>query len=212
MRVVPCGAFGKLFAPSVLGKPYAKIMFSFEPQHIPEVILVRPRLFSDSRGFFKEQYKASLFQTNGINAYFMQDNHSRSSHATLRGLHYQLPPKAQAKLVSVIRGRVLDVALDIRQGSPTYGQHVAVELSDENHCQLYIPVGFAHGFVVLSDSADFYYKVSADYSPEHDRGIRWNDPALQIDWRISSPLLSPKDAQQPLLEDAENTFIYQEHP
>lgn len=186
-------------------------MFSFEPQIIPEVILVKPKVNGDNRGFFKEHYKQSAFQAAGITDVFIQDNHSRSVKGTLRGLHYQKLPKAQAKLVSVIRGKILDVAVDIRQASPTYGQWVAAELSDENHHQLYIPVGFAHGFYVLSDTADLFYKVTGEYSSEHDRGILWNDPALNINWGLDAyPLLSSKDQSQPTLEHADNNFVYKE--
>jgi dTDP-4-dehydrorhamnose 3,5-epimerase len=183
-------------------------MFIFERQVIPEVILVKPKALGDARGFFKEHYKHSEFMAGGIPDLFIQDNHSRSLRGTLRGLHFQKSPKPQAKLISVIRGNILDVAVDIRQGSPTYGKYVAAELSDENHHQLYVPVGFAHGFVVLSESVDLLYKVSGEYSPEHDRGILWNDPALAIDWGISEPLLSNKDNLQPPLASADNNFVY----
>jgi dTDP-4-dehydrorhamnose 3,5-epimerase len=180
--------------------------FIFEPQVIPEVILVKPQVRGDARGFFKEHYKQSEFATGGIPDTFIQDNHSRSSKNILRGLHYQKLPKPQAKLVSVIQGKILDVAVDIRQGSPTFGKYVTAELSDENHHQLYVPVGFAHGFLVLSESADVFYKVSGDYSLEHDRGILWNDPAVGIPWGVDSPLLSNKDQLQPLLANADNNF------
>jgi dTDP-4-dehydrorhamnose 3,5-epimerase len=182
--------------------------FIFEPQSIPEVILVKPQPRGDERGFFKEHYKHSEFMAGGIPDLFIQDNHSRSTKNILRGLHYQKLPKPQAKLVSVILGKILDVAVDIRKGSPTYGKHVAVELSDENHHQLYVPVGFAHGFAVLSESADVFYKVNGEYSLEHDRGISWNDPALGINWTITEPLLSNKDQNQPLLANADNNFVY----
>lgn len=182
--------------------------FIFERQSIPEVILVKPQVRGDERGFFKEHYKHSEFMAGGIPDLFIQDNHSRSSKNILRGLHYQKLPKPQAKLVSVIRGRILDVAVDIRQGSLTYGKHVAVELSDENHHQLYVPVGFAHGFAVLSESADLFYKVTGEYSLEHDRGVLWNDPAIGIAWNITEPLLSGKDQVQPLLAAADNNFVY----
>ncbi len=182
--------------------------FIFEPQAIPEVILVKPQVRGDERGFFKEHYKHSEFVAGGIPDVFIQDNHSRSSKNILRGLHYQKLPKPQAKLVSVIQGKILDVAVDIRQGSPTFSKHVIVELSDDNHHQLYVPVGFAHGFAVLSESADLFYKVSGEYSLEHDRGILWNDPALGISWNIQHPLLSNKDQLQPLLANADNNFVY----
>jgi dTDP-4-dehydrorhamnose 3,5-epimerase len=184
--------------------------FIFEPQSIPEVILVKPLVRGDERGFFKEHYRQSEFAAGGIPDTFIQDNHSRSAKHILRGLHYQKLPKPQAKLVSVIRGKILDVAVDIRKGSPTYGKHVAVELSDENHYQLYVPVGFAHGFAVLSDSADVFYKVNGEYSAEHDRGVLWNDPAIGIAWNIPHPLLSNKDQLQPPLAHADNNFVYKE--
>ncbi len=180
----------------------------FEPQAIPEVILVKPRIFRDDRGFFSESYKQSVYLQGGIKESFVQDNRSRSSLHTLRGLHYQKFPQPQGKLVSVVRGEILDVAVDIRKGSPSYGHWVSALLNEENQHQLYVPVGFAHGFCVLSDIADVSYKTTAEYSPEHDRGILWNDPALAIDWRISKPLLSPKDQKQPLLEDADNNFLF----
>jgi dTDP-4-dehydrorhamnose 3,5-epimerase len=185
--------------------------FIFERQSIPEVILVKPQVRGDARGFFKEHYKHSEFMAGGIPDLFIQDNHSRSSQNTLRGLHYQKAPKPQAKLVSVIRGKILDVAVDIRKGSPSFGQYVAVELSDENHYQLYVPVGFAHAFYVMSPMADLFYKVNGEYSLEHDRGIAWNDPAIGIPWSASTPLLSDKDKAQPTLEQADNNFIYKEN-
>ncbi|MGL4610752.1 MAG: dTDP-4-dehydrorhamnose 3,5-epimerase [Trueperaceae bacterium] len=185
--------------------------FIFEPQQIPEVILVKPKALGDARGFFKEHYKHSEFMAGDIPDLFIQDNHSRSAKNILRGLHYQKLPKPQAKLVSVIRGKILDVAVDIRKGSPNFGQYVAVELSDENHHQLYVPVGFAHGFAVLSDSADVFYKVNGEYSAEHDRGVLWNDPDIGIPWQIDQPLLSNKDQLQPLLVEADINFVYKEN-
>ncbi len=185
--------------------------FEFEPQAIPEVILVKPRVFGDERGFFLESYKGADFKANGITVDFMQDNRSRSSKGTLRGLHYQLAPYAQAKLVSVARGEVLDIAVDIRKGSPHYGKWVGTILSDENQHQLFVPEGFAHAFYVLSDIADVTYKVNAPYMPSHDSGIRWNDPTIGVDWQIDSgetPLLSEKDAQLAFLEEANNNFEY----
>jgi dTDP-4-dehydrorhamnose 3,5-epimerase len=183
--------------------------FIFERQTIPEVILVKPQVRGDERGFFKEHYKHSEFMAGGIPDLFIQDNHSRSSKNILRGLHYQKLPKPQAKLVSVIRGKILDVAVDIRKGSPTFGKCVTAELSDENHHQLYVPVGFAHGFAVLSDVADVFYKVNGEYSLEHDRGVSWNDPAIGIPWNVDNPLLSAKDQQQPLLDNADINFIFE---
>ena len=183
--------------------------FTFERLAIPEVILVKPFVRRDARGFFMETYKRSTFCEGGIVATFVQDNYSRSSRGTLRGLHYQLPPAAHAKLVSVVAGEVLDVAVDIRRGSPSYGRWVSAVLSAENHQQLFVPVGFAHGFVVRSDTADVVYKISHEYAPEYDRGILWNDPALGIDWGLGEPLLSERDRQQPTLEQADNSFDYE---
>ncbi len=179
---------------------------------IPEVILIEPKVFGDERGYFLETFRADAFeQQTGIKTTFVQDNESRSSYGVLRGLHYQLPPYAQSKLVRVIEGKVLDIAVDIRTGSPSFGQHVSAELSAENKHQLFIPRGFAHGFVVLSETAIFSYKVDNYYSPECDRGIQFNDPQLGIDWQLDSEqlLLSEKDKHQPLLQDATDLFNYQ---
>ncbi len=178
---------------------------------IPEVIIIEPVIHGDPRGYFLETYRADLLQQAlGYQVDFVQDNESKSSFGVLRGLHYQLPPHAQSKLVRVISGRVLDIAVDIRKGSPTFGQHVSAELSDENNQQLFIPRGFAHGFVVLSDEALFSYKVDNYYSPECDRGIMFNDPALAIDWKVNADKLqlSAKDQQQPRLTDARELFDY----
>jgi len=172
----------------------------FIRQAIPDVMLVKPTVHGDERGYFVETFRQDkLEQALGYALHFVQDNESKSSRGVLRGLHYQLAPQAQSKLVRVIAGAVLDVAVDIRQGSPTYGQHVAVELSAENKQQLFVPRGFAHGFVVLSETAVFAYKVDNYYSPECDRGLAFDDAALGIDWRL--PLadlqLTAKDTQQP---------------
>ena len=181
--------------------------FTFTRLAIPDVVLVEARSFPDGRGFFLEGYKESEFTKNGIAARFVQDNHSRSARGTLRGLHYQKDPAAQAKLVMAVRGEIFDVAVDIRRGSATYGRWVGETLSEKNHRLLYVPAGFAHGFCVLSDAADITYKVSSEYSPEHDRGILWNDPKIGIRWPLDGdPLLSDKDLRQPLLADADNDF------
>ena len=185
--------------------------FTFEPLAIPEVVLVKPLVRRDARGFFIETYKRSAFCEAGITTRFVQDNTSRSARNTLRGLHYQLPPAAHAKLVSVVAGEVLDVAVDIRRGSPTYGRWVSAVLSETNKHQLFVPVGFAHGFLVRSETADVTYKISHEYAPEHDRGVLWNDPALGIDWGLGEPLLSERDRAQPTLASADNTFIYEEN-
>ena len=179
----------------------------FTPQAIPEVILVSPQAFEDNRGSFMEAYKASVYKANGVTADFVQDNLARSSQNVLRGLHYQIHPQPSAKLVQVIQGEVLDVAVDIRKGSPTYGHHVSALLSGQNRQQLYVPEGFAHGYVVRSDTAVLSYKVSSEYAPKVDRGILWSDPALAIAWGVDAPVLSDKDKTRPLLKDAENTFF-----
>lgn len=180
--------------------------FTFEKLAIEEVMLVKPKIFSDDRGFFMELFKESEFAKNGINTKFIQDNFSYSVKYTLRGLHYQNPPQAQAKLVTALEGKIFDVAVDIRKSSPTYGKWVGEILSKENHHMLYIPKGFAHGFCVLSDTADVLYKVDSEYSPEHDRGIVWNDPQINVSWPIKKPLLSQKDSKLPLLKDADIGF------
>jgi len=152
-------------------------------QSIPDVVLIEPKVFGDSRGFFYESFNQQAFQAaTGVQCDFVQDNHSRSSQGVLRGLHYQLPPRAQGKLVRVVRGAVFDVAVDIRKGSPSFGQWVGALLTEDNHRQLWVPPGLAHGFLVLSESADFLYKTTDYYSPEHERCIRWDDPQLAIAW------------------------------
>ncbi len=180
--------------------------FLITPLQIPEVILIKPRVFPDARGFFLETYKLSDFQANGISETFVQDNHSRSARGVLRGLHFQNPPGAQGKLVRAVRGVIFDVAVDIRPASSTFGQWVGEILSDENHHMLYIPPGFAHGFLVLSEVADVSYKVTAEYAPALDSGIIWNDPTIAIQWPIPTPLLSPKDATLPPLQEADIRF------
>lgn len=176
---------------------------------IPEVILIKPKVFGDDRGFFLESYKKPLFAANGIDYDFIQDNHSMSAKGVLRGLHYQLNPKAQGKLVRCVSGSVFDVAVDIRSGSPTFGQWVAYELSASNKQMLWIPPGFAHGFITLEDNTQFLYKTTNDYAPEYDRGIKYDDPAIGIVWpKVGELLLSTKDQAQPLLKDAEINFIF----
>ncbi len=175
--------------------------FTFTPLQIPDVILVQPRAFPDDRGFFLETYKRSEFVANGIDVTFVQDNHSRSGRGVLRGLHLQLPPAAQGKLVRAVRGLIFDVAVDLRPESLTFGKWVGEMLSDENHRMLYIPPGLAHGFVVLSDIADVSYKVTAEYAPHLDRGLVWNDPDIGIRWPVQNPLLSPKDQALPRLRE-----------
>jgi dTDP-4-dehydrorhamnose 3,5-epimerase len=177
----------------------------FIPTNIPDVMIIEPKVWADSRGYFFESYRHDLFQQYIGQVDWVQDNESYSTRGTLRGLHYQLPPHAQSKLVRVIQGEVLDVAVDIRKHSATFGQYVAVELSAHNKRQLFIPRGFAHGFVVLSETAIFQYKVDNYYNKDCDRGISFNDPAIGIDWKIdiTQALLSDKDMSQPLLKDAE---------
>lgn len=176
------------------------------PKRIPDVMVVEPKVFGDARGFFYESFNQEAFnQATGTNFDFVQDNHSRSVRGVLRGLHYQLPPHAQGKLVRVVRGAVWDVAVDIRKNSPTFGQWVAEELSESNHKQFWIPPGFAHGFVVISETADFLYKTTAGYAPQSDRGIAWNDPDINIQWPDLGMefLLSAKDQKQSALNNAE---------
>lgn len=182
--------------------------FQFRRLEIPELVLVELRRFEDQRGFFMETYKRSEFVAHGIAESFVQDNYSRSARGVLRGLHFQEPPRAQGKLVIAVLGGVFDVAVDIRLGSPTYGRWVWEVLSAENGRMLYIPPGFAHGFCVSSEVADFVYKVTDEYAPECDAGIRWDDPAIGIDWPVVEPIVSPKDAVLPLLEEAGAGFVY----
>ena len=182
--------------------------FELTRLEIPDVILVKAVAFPDQRGFFVETYKRSEFFANGIAEEFVQDNYSRSVRGVLRGLHYQDPPKAQGKLISVVRGEIFDVAVDIRRDSPTYARWVGLRMSSDEHTLLYVPVGFAHGFQVLSDEADVVYKVTEEHSPEADRGIAWDDPELKIQWPIHAARLSAKDAKLPRLADVNNSFIY----
>jgi dTDP-4-dehydrorhamnose 3,5-epimerase len=176
---------------------------------LPEVLIIQPKLFGDQRGFFLETYQFERYAQSGVAQPFVQDNLSRSRHGVLRGLHLQ-NPGTQGKLVTALRGRVLDVAVDVRVGSPNFGRHVAVELSEDNRRQLWVPRGFAHGFAVLSDTADFFYKCDALYSPKDEISIRWNDPAIGIVWGLADPSLSPKDADAPLLADVKNLPRYGE--
>ena len=177
----------------------------FKETSIKGVYVIEPRVFNDARGYFFEAWKQAEFEEHIGKVNFVQDNESKSSRGVLRGLHYQKGDFSQAKLVRVIKGRVMDVAVDIRKSSPTFGQYVMVELSGENKRQFFIPRGFAHGFLVLSDEAIFTYKVDNVYAPQADAGIRWNDPALGIEWPIdpNEVLTSEKDLKQPLLKDAE---------
>ena len=174
------------------------------PAEIPQVLIIEPKVFGDQRGFFFESFNQEAFnQVTGLNAHFVQDNHSRSAKGVLRGLHYQIQ-QPQGKLVRVVSGEVLDVAVDIRRSSPTFGKAVSALLSGENHRQLWVPPGFAHGFVVLSETADFLYKTTDYYAPAFERCILWNDPAIGIDWQLTEqPKLSGKDAVGLLLSEAD---------
>jgi dTDP-4-dehydrorhamnose 3,5-epimerase len=184
--------------------------FTFKRLKIPEVILVEPQIFSDTRGFFLENFKKSEFLANGISKIFVQDNISYSTHGVIRGLHYQKNPKSQAKLVTVITGEIFDVAVDIRKNSPTYGNWVGEILSSQNHSSLYIPEGFAHGFCVLSDEAYVFYKVSNEFSHEHEQGIIWSDPTINISWPVEKPIISSRDDKLPSLKNSINDFAYQD--
>lgn len=176
--------------------------FDFVPQKIKDVVLIRPRVFGDDRGFFLESYKKSDFIKNGINVDFSQDNHSVSFAKVLRGLHYQKPPYEQAKLIRCVKGKIFDVAVDLRIGSPMFKQYVKVELSGENKNMLFIPEGFAHGFVVLSEEAELLYKVSNEFNSGADAGIYWADEDLAVDWGIDFvPILSEKDKNLPRLKE-----------
>ncbi len=173
------------------------------PTSIPSVLIIEPRVFGDTRGFFFESFNQRAFnQATGLDVNFVQDNHSRSSKGVLRGLHYQIQ-QPQGKLVRVVRGSVFDVTVDLQKSSPTFGQWVGVELTEDNHRQLWIPPGFAHGFYVLSDSADFLYKTTDYYAPEFECSLIWNDPTIGIEWPLNTqPIISAKDAQGKTLADA----------
>lgn len=184
-------------------------MLQVEDASIPAVKIVTPKRHGDARGFFSETYNKAAFEAAGLALEFVQDNHAFSAAVgTLRGLHFQLPPFAQDKLLRVARGRILDVAVDIRRSSPTFGRHVAVELSADNWRQLLVPVGFAHGYVTLEPDTEVLYKTTNFYSPAHDRGLAWDDPAIGIDWRLPAggPQLSEKDKRWPRLAEASELF------
>ncbi|QDZ06934.1 dTDP-4-dehydrorhamnose 3,5-epimerase [Sphingomonas panacisoli] len=183
---------------------------------MPNVSLLHPRRFSDSRGWFAEVYSEPAFEKLGIVCHFVQDNHALSiSPFTLRGLHFQTPPHAQAKLVRCVRGRIFDVAVDVRRNSPSFGQWVGAELSADNGDQLFVPAGFAHGYLTLESNCEVAYKCSAVYAPEHDGGIRWDDPTIGVVWPLPKgirPQLSAKDEAQPLIADFVSSFDYDGHP
>lgn len=180
---------------------------------IEGVVIIEPKIFNDPRGYFFESFSERVFSEHVKKTVFVQDNESKSSYGVLRGLHFQKPPFTQSKLVRCIKGCVLDVAVDIRKGSPTFGKHVAVELSESNHRQLFVPRGFAHGFSVLSPEAIFQYKCDNYYAPQSEGAIAWNDPELNIDWKLDPAdiILSEKDKKHPLLAEAEWLFDYQEN-
>jgi dTDP-4-dehydrorhamnose 3,5-epimerase len=179
------------------------------PTKIPEVMVFEPTVYGDQRGFFFEAFQSDRYAAHGIVGPFVQDNISRSSRGVIRGLHLQ-NPRGQGKLVTVLRGHVLDVTVDVRVGSPTFAQYVALELSEDNRRQIWIPRGFAHGFAVLSDIAEFFYKCDEVYSPADELAVRWNDPALGIAWRIDAPILSRRDATAPLLADVGALPVYEQ--
>ncbi|HEX7846484.1 MAG TPA: dTDP-4-dehydrorhamnose 3,5-epimerase [Chitinophagaceae bacterium] len=184
----------------------------FIPTHIPGLLVFEPKVFEDSRGYFFESYNENIFKQEGADMKFVQDNQSSSSYGVIRGLHYQLPPHAQTKLVRVLSGEILDVAVDIRKGSPTFGQSYSLVLSADNKKQLLIPRGFAHGFSVLSEKAEVLYKCDAFYNKESDAGINVFDSELNIDWQIpaDNAILSDKDKQLPLFADCKNSFVFGE--
>lgn len=176
--------------------------FNFINTEIKGLILVEPKVFQDDRGFFLESYKFSDFKAAGIDVNLNQDNYSRSTTGVLRGIHFQKSPKRQAKLVRCVKGEIFDVAVDLREDSETYLKWAGYRLSEENNLMLYIPEGFGHGFIVLSDVADVAYKASCEFSPEHDSGIRWNDPEIGINWGVENPVVSDKDKNLPFLKEA----------
>lgn len=182
--------------------------FKFTPLSIPDVVLIEPKVFPDARGFFMESYHRGAFHEAGITAEFVQDNHSLSQKGILRGLHYQLNPHAQGKLVRVVSGAVMDYAVDIRKGSPTFGQHISARLDAEHHAMLWVPAGFAHGFLTLEDNTAFLYKTTDVYTPALERAISFFDPALGIDLPKGDVVMADKDRHAPGLSDAENNYVY----
>ena len=182
--------------------------FRFIPLEIPGLVLIEETRRGDARGFFAETFRASAFRAAGIPGPFVQDNHARSTRGVLRGLHYQLPPRAQGKLIRLVSGEVFDVAVDLRRGSPTYARWAGVRLSGDEGRMLWVPPGFAHGYVVLSETAELTYKVTEEYAPELDCGIRWDDPAVGVRWPLAQPALSERDRALPLLAEADNPFVF----
>lgn len=182
--------------------------YIFKRLKIPDVVLIKTKVFHDKRGFFTEKFKFSELNNYGISINVMQVNYVKSKKYVLRGLHYQLNPKAQGKLISCINGKIFDVAVDIRKGSPWYGKYVCVELSERNNYSLWIPKGFAHGYITLEDNTEVIYLTDEEYAPEYERGIIWNDEFISIKWPIKEPIVSDKDNKLPLFKDAENNFVY----
>jgi len=177
--------------------------FEFEKTDIPDVVLIKPKVFEDERGFFMETYVKEDFEKAGIKVEFIQENHSKSRHGVLRGLHFQRQPYAQSKLVRCIKGKILDVAVDLRKNSQTFKKYVSIELSEDNKFMLFIPKGFAHGFLVLSKEAEVIYKVDNIYAPDHESGLIWNDGQVGIEWPINNPILAEKDKKWPSLKQLE---------
>ncbi len=190
-------------------RPESPLTFTFRPLELPGLVLVEPTVHGDERGFFLESYRRSAFREAGIDHEFVQDNRARSRRGVLRGLHYQAPPAPQGKLVQVVRGRILDVAVDIRRGSPAFAAWHAVELDGEAKRAFWIPPGFAHGYLTLTEEAEVAYKVTAEYDPDLDRGIRWDDPRIGVEWPIATPVLSGKDRSLPGLDQVESPFAFE---
>ena len=182
--------------------------FDFKRLEIPDLVLITPKIFKDERGFFLESYKESEFKRYGLDLEFKQENLSMSKKGVFRGLHYQLAPKSQGKLVRCVKGSILDIVVDIRKNSPYYAKYVSSELSAENKHMLWVPPGFAHGFLALEDDTVVLYKTDEEYSPDDDKAIAWNDPDINIKWPIGNPKLSEKDAKAPLLKDTDNNLVY----
>lgn len=178
------------------------------PAEIPDVLIIKPAVFKDDRGYFFESYNQDKFSAQGLDLHFVQDNESKSQKGVLRGLHFQNPPYAQGKLVRVMKGAVIDVAVDIRKGSPWYGKWVSIELNEDNKFMYWIPEGFAHGFVTLTDNTVFFYKCTNVYNKASEGSVRWNDPDLNVQWGVNNPILSEKDKVSPLFKDFESKFIY----
>ncbi len=184
--------------------------FTFEKTALEGVMIITPRIFPDGRGYFYESYKTGDFKQAGINSVFVQDNISSSAYGVVRGLHYQKSPHAQGKLLEVLSGSIIDVVVDIRKGSTNYGKWLKFNLSKENHKMIYVPAGFAHGFVAISETVEIHYKVDNEYCKAAEGGVLWSDPALGIDWGIENPVLSEKDAKLPPLAEADNNYVYGE--